>query len=207
MKLLNRIHRAAKGWFFVALVACIGLVLSGCVTRKTDDVTYYRVLSGEQEGSDMMPVFGEEFDMYCPFDLPQLKELEPYKDYRFDYTAKAEAFFQSHAYILIVSYDDETYLHRKAQLEQDYTYLTDTFEGKDESGGHQPQFDLDGFHFRAVKSEEWDYAEVKYMFFIGTSNSRNEIAYIYYYDQDLDYIASDLPSFVVEETGWKRVRP
>lgn len=209
MKWLKRIRYIVSGLFFVAIVICIGLVLNflfGRSVRKTDDITYYRVLSGEQEGSDMIPVMGEEFDMYCPFHLPQMKELEPYEDYRFDYTATRMAFFQSHAYILIVSYDTETYLHKKAQLEQDYTYLTDTFQGEKETEYHQPHFDLDGFHFRAVQAGQRDYADVKCIFFTGTSDDRNEIAFIYFHDQDLDFISPDLATFVVENTGWKRVR-
>ena len=187
---------------------CIGLgiyVILGSDSKDTSDIGYYQVLSGETEGSDMIPVLGTEFDMPCPFDLPRLSELEPCEDFRFNYTAIRHGIFQSHAYILIVTYNEADYGQRKTELENEYVYLTDTFWGGGEAENHSPEFDLDGFGFRAVQKGEEDRSDVKYMFFVGASDERQEIAYIYYHDQDLDYIDYSLGEFLKDETGWNKV--
>ncbi len=192
--------------YAVVCVGLVGYVLFSTSEKSTDNIGYYQALSGELEGTDMIPVLGEEFDLYCPYDLPWLSELEPYEDYRFDYTAIRRSIFQSHAYTLIVSYDAEIYQHKKAALLQDYSYLTDTFSGGGEVENHSPEFDLDGFHFRAVR-EDRDHADVQNMFFVGFSDEHNEIVFLYYHDQDLDYIDCSLPAFISEETGWENVKP
>lgn len=181
----------------VVLLSAVGFayVLFGSNTKSTEDISYYRALSGETDGSDMMPVFSEEFDMPCPYDLPALRALEPYLDYRFNYTAKRESVFQSHAYILILSYDAEEYEARKRTLETQYSYLEEIDEGI--SG----LYNMSGFTIRAV--EGGDYPNE--MLFVAVSDTRQEIGYIYYYDQDLDYIDDPLGKFLAENTGWNDI--
>lgn len=181
----------------VVLLYAVGFayVLFGTNTKSTEDISYYQALSGETDGLDMMPVFSEEFDMPCPYDLPALSELGPYLDYRFNYTAKRESVFQSHAYILILSYDVEEYNARKEVLETQYTYLQEIDKGV--SG----QYNMSGFTIRAV--EGGDYPNE--MLFVAISDTRQEIGYIYYYDQDLDYIDDPLGKFLAENTGWNGI--
>lgn len=176
--------------------------LSGADTKTTDDLSFYRVLSGEAEGVDMMPVFGTtEFDIPCPYDLPLLEELEPCKDVRFNYTAKRESLFQSHAYILIVSYDKEQYEDQEAALSAKYTFCTDDSEGFSDGTMSGHTYETDDFIFQAVEGGEYP----KEMFLLGLSDTRQEVAVIYFYDQDLDYIDVPLGKFLDNETGWNEI--
>jgi hypothetical protein len=208
MKTVKRVLCVVIALVLVGIIGYFGLilyVLLGSNVKSSDNIAYYQVLSGEQDGSDMISVLNEEFDMPCPFNLPHLSELEPYTHYRFDYTAVRESVFQTHSYILILSYDAETYPQIKDMLAQEYTYLTDTFPGSEETKRHQPEFQLDGFAFRAAQAGERDFADVQHMLFVGTRDDRGEIAIIYTHNQDLDFISTSLGSYISEETGWKRV--
>lgn len=192
----------------LVMIACVGAVihvLFGTDTYQSDDIAYYQALTGEIEGEDMYPIFAGEFDMPCPFELPALSEVEPCASYRFNYTAKRMSIFQSHAYVLVASYDAEHYRQRVDALEDRYEYLTDAFFGGGTAEDPQPEFELDGFRFRAVQEAGKDRADVKYIFLVGTSDERQEIAYVYYHDQDLDYIDTTMGEFLEEETGWKTV--
>lgn len=195
MEIIRKILKVCAILFLVVVVVYIlgfVYVMFGSNTKTSEDISYYQTLSGETDGPDMMRIFGSEFDMPCPYNLPVMGELEPYLDYRFNYTAKRESIFQSHAYILILSYDKEEFAARKAALEMQYTYLEEISEGI--SG----QYDMSGFTIRAVEGGDYP----KEMLFVAVSDTQQEIGYIYFYDQDLDYIDDPLGKFLAEETGW-----
>lgn len=192
-----------KKQLLMFLIVVVMLCTSGCManTKTTDDLSYYRALSGESGGADMMPIFGSEFDMPCPYQIPLLSELEPYRDIRFDYSAKRELFFQSHAYVLIAEYDKTTYAVQKAALEGRYTYCTEQSQGI--SAGEMTEFayTMDEFEIRAVEGGDYP----KEMLFIGFSDTKQEVAIVYFYDQDLDYIDEPLGKFIEANTGWEKV--
>ena len=185
----------------IFLVFAFSDAVFGSDTKTTDELSYYRVLSGETEGTNMMPVFGTEYNIPCPYDLPLLSELEPYQDIRFNYTAKRESFFQSHAYILIASYDNEAYEFQKAALSGKYTFCTQQSQGF--ADGLMPgyTYQMDDFTFRAVEGGQYP----KEMLLIATSDTRQEIAVIYFYNQDLDYIDDPLGKFIENMTGWEQI--
>ena len=185
----------------VAIVGIFGFVLFGSNTKSTEDVAYYRALSGETDGPDMMQIFVSEFDMPCPYDLPQLSGLGSYADIRFNYSAIRESVFQSHAYTLIVEYDDNTYEVQKLALQEKYTYCTEQSQGFADGKMTEHKYIMDAFEIHAVEGGRYP-AE---MLFIGYSDSRKEIAIIYFYDQDLDYIDDPLGKFITENTGWRKV--
>lgn len=192
-----------KKCLLILMIIVIMLCVSGCSanTKSTGDLSYYRALSGESGGADMMPVFGDEFDMPCPYELPLLAELEPYRDIRFDYTAKRAFIFQSHAYVLIAEYDENTYAVQRAELEQKYTYCTEQSQGISDGDMTEFAYTMDEFEIRAVEGGHYP----KEMLFIGFSDTKQEVAIIYFYDQDLDYIDDPLGKFIEENTGWGRV--
>lgn len=183
------------------LIVLVMLCVSGCTAKSTDELSYYRALSGESGGEDMMPVFGDAFDMPCPYSLPLLAELEPYRNIRFDYTAKRELFFQSHAYVLIAEYDKTAYETQKAALEERYTFCTEQSQGISEGKMTELAYTVDEFEIRAVEGGDYP----KQMLFIGFSDIKQEVAIIYFYDQDLDYIDDPLGKFIEENTGWGKV--
>lgn len=183
----------------LAAVGFIGFMIFGTNTYVTEDIAYYRALSGETDGPNSQAIFGEQIDILCPYELPHLETLEAYEDCRFNYMARRISFFESHAYILIVEYGESEYTQRKAALEKSYSWLKEEILGEEE--GVSPEFALDGFDFRAVEGGYYP----KEMFLVGTCDETGEFAYIYFYDQDLDYIGPDMPGFLLKETGWSKV--
>lgn len=182
------------------LVFCFFVfVFFGSNSYETTDIAYYQAISGETDDPNSLAILGEQIDITCTYDLPYLSELEPYDGYRFHYTANRGGIFEEHTYILIVEYNGEGYLQKKDRLENEYTWRSDLIEGEDE--GVSPEFELDGFTFRSVEGGYYP----KEMLFIGISDERNEIAYIYYWDPDLDYVSPTVADFLLGCSGWKKV--
>lgn len=185
---------------FLAFAGLLLFIMFGSNTYETEDIAYYRAISGETDGPNSLAILGEQIDIpECPYELPYLSELMPYEDYRFHYTARRVSFFESHAYILIVQYEEAMYWEKKALLEAEFTWLTELIVGEEE--GVSPEFVLDGFAFRAVEGGWYP----KEMLFIGTSDESCEIAYVYFYDADLDYVSPTVDAFLIDETGWCEV--
>lgn len=191
---------AGVGVVILGFFGLITYILFGVTVKETRDISYYQALSGETAGEAALPIL---FDSYvnCPYDLPTLGELEPYEDCRFHHMAKRYSIFRSDSYILIVGFGAEEYTAQKAALEEKYTFCTAQSEGF--SDGTMPgyQYTMDGFTLRAVEGGRYP-SEI---LLIGYSDARQEIAVVYFYDQDLDYIDDPLGKFVENETGWNKV--
>ena len=181
-------------------ILCLMLIRN---EKSTSDISYYQALSGETDGHKTLPILGQRLDIGCEYDLPWLSELEPYEDCRFNYTTRQIAIFETHSYILILEYDADTYARQKEKLKTAYSYVNENLPGETSLEEHSPEFELDGFRFRAVGEDPYDYP--KYMFFVGTSDETREVAYIYFHDVDLDYLHPTVADFLREETGWKEV--
>ncbi len=185
---------------FLTFAGLFLFLMFGSNTYKTEDIAYYQAISGETDGPNALAILGQQVDIpECPYALPWLNKLEPYEDYRFNYTARRVSFFESHAYILIVEYDEAEYSNRKVALETQYSWLAEEIPGEEK--GVSPEFRLDGFWFRSVAGGYYP----KEMLFIGTSDADAEIAYIYIYDFDLDWVGPTVSDFLREETGWREV--
>lgn len=185
----------------IAMLAFLIYLICGSNIKSTEDISYYLALSEETDGDAMQSILGQRGYVNCPYELPKLSELGPYEDYRFNYTAKRVSIFESHAYILIIGYNAETYEDQKAALEAKYTYCTEQSEGF--SNGTMPgyAYEMDDFTIRAVEGGRYPHE----MLFLGMSDLRQEIAIIFFYDQDLDDIEVPLGKFLDEETGWSEV--
>lgn len=186
------------------VVILIGLplyLLLGTNTKYRSDISYYRALSGETDGRNAVRIFGPYGDNYCPYDLPMLSELGDYEDVRFSYKAKRMSVFQYHAYTLIVEYDENTYAEQRSALEERYTYCTASSQGFDSGDMTEYEHTMDGFEIHAIEGGYYP----KEMMYIGYSDDRNEIAIIYYYNQDLDFVDDPMGKFIVENTGWRKV--
>ena len=137
--------------------------------------------------------------------MPSLESLPEYEDIRFKYYHKNNFIFASDAYTLIVTYDEQTYQEEKDKLDEKY-YFQDEPLNDWTTVPKEPEFTLGTFYFRFLSEEAyWDKHHNNYpqkIYFIGTSDVTNEIAYIEFCDIDLDLINS-LQEFLVRYCDWE----
>ena len=195
----------------VAVLVAIVLLLGGCglyfllhvERRHSDDIAYYQALSGEIDGPTNIGYSENGRNVSCPYDLPLLSELEPCEEYRFRHDDCTTIVATDFTYILIVSYDEENYQSRKTALDTQYTYRTELIPGLEEDDRITPEFEMDGFYFRAVDQVGVSYP--KEMLFVGTSDETQEIAYIYCDNYDLDCISDSMEAHVKDVSRWEKL--
>ena len=183
----------------VAFVGFTLYLLFADSVQITTDIAYYQALSGEVEGPNSLPILGEQVDVYCPYEMPKLSELEPHEELRFAYQARRVIVFESHSYILCLRYDAAGYEAQMAAFEEAYDWKTELIPGETE--GVAPDFSLDGYRFRCVEGGYYP----KEMLCIGTREEDHEIVILYFYDQDLDFVGPDMAAFLRDETCWSEV--
>ena len=129
--------------------------------------------------------------------LPKLSELKNSETINFKYYYKNNLIFGSDAYTLSVKYDEDTYFNEKKELETKYTFhLSDMYN-------KSSIFYMDSFRFQALSLENDEISYPKRLMFIGTSDKLNEIVYVFYRNDDLDYIEFSFDYFFKKECGWK----
>jgi len=184
---------------FLLIFSGFMYMVFGTKTRNSDDITYYFSLyEASQKGEIFPETLYSDSPVVCSFDLPDRDYLGTCSDYRFNLTQKVEFIFMSTSYVLVCQFSDVEYSTEKEKLDEKYSWTQRNFSG--EFFGIKPYFELDGFSFRAVED-----SDVKEMFLVGTSDDTNEIAYVFFYDPDIDYIEGSFTDFVTTETGWKKV--
>ncbi|WP_216629068.1 hypothetical protein [Cytobacillus massiliigabonensis] len=129
--------------------------------------------------------------------MPTLDYLPEYEDIEYRYTNKTVLMFQSNSIALIVKYDDKTYEGEKEKIAENYTFLNITSTTKDELITPEYKFSINSYSFKVVEGNEF----LKSFGMIGTSNEKQSIAYLYFYDFDLDNIGDEndsnlMPDFV-----------
>jgi len=133
--------------------------------------------------------------------MPKIEELSGYDDIYFRYYHKNMLFFESDAYTLRVKYSKENYAAQKKMIEDTYVFQAQSVEDR-RAGSKRTEFDEDGYVFRTLSFSDYDLKYPKDIVFIGASDRRGEIVYIYYHDGDLDYIDEPFDDFLEEECGW-----
>ncbi|MCL2634736.1 MAG: hypothetical protein FWD34_09520 [Oscillospiraceae bacterium] len=140
--------------------------------------------------------------------LPELDELPEYININYQYRRIEYFIFTSFTIRLVVTYDEETYIKEKAKLEKkdylshavihEYTiYDSDVLVQRPLIPEHE--FSIKSFDFKVLDN---DYYDVKYSYpkeigFIATSDEKNSIAYLYFYDFDIDLISRSMEEFIV----------
>ena len=134
--------------------------------------------------------------------LPTLAELGVMEEMSYRHYYDNYAFFRHDSYLLRVKYDKDAFPAALDALYRRYTFsdepVIDEFTGK-----KQRTFTLDGFDFTLLpdsNGEELEYT--KKMLFIGVNESTREIAYVYFYDPDLDMIEGGLDGFLIHDCQW-----
>lgn len=133
-------------------------------------------------------------------DLTQVGEttnVEHYQVYSFFFI------FSSETDYLICQYSQEEYETQKNRLNSVYTFQTETI--KDTNSSCEPTAEIDGYQFKMLSIEQFEYGYPKNVYLIGYSDAAREIVYLEFYDIDLDFIRS-LKEFIIDECGWKYIR-
>ena len=136
--------------------------------------------------------------------LPKIEELGEYKDIDFKFYRKNMLIFKSDAYILKVSYDEDDYNKQKDKLSKHYIYQTENVSDSRTGITYliEPSFIIDTFQMNMLSNQEYGMIYPKELVFIGASNEKKMISYVYYLDDDLDYIDRSFKEFLKSDCGW-----
>jgi hypothetical protein len=117
--------------------------------------------------------------------MPALDRLGEYTDT--DYYIRMEKnVFPVDSMRLIVTYAEAEFLAEKQRLETAYTYLDEPQMLGDDYAMPVTEFSTAGFDFRVAVFADTDYP--KNFGMVGISDEKHQIAYLWLYSQDLDYV-------------------
>lgn len=156
----------------IILVLIITLTLSSCV--KTDNNIKNYTADVENYGASLF--------------MPSLENIGEYKEISY-FSRKDENFFPEYSIQLIVSYDEENFLIEKERLKNAYTYLDKPQKPYWNDTVYTipiEAFSVAGFNFKVAKFDNTFYP--KYFGMVGISDEKCQIAYLWVYALDLDYI-------------------
>ena len=124
--------------------------------------------------------YAEEF-------LPSQNEFSNTKAVHFSYQKNFMLMFISKTVAVTVQYAPEEYLRAKESITQRYEFLdAPMLQRGDNNYILDNAFTYKGYDFRVVS---YGYGGCKYFGMVGTNDDTCSIAYLYYSDTDLDYIA------------------
>lgn len=132
--------------------------------------------------------------------LPAVGTLPEYKSVKYKYYENWFLAFSSKAYSMIVKYDEETYENQKKVIYEPYENINEYEFSNEEQNivkRNLEPINVDRFSFEMYS--EW---YPKCIYFIGTNDKTNEIAYIYFEDTDLDDISMPYSMFINTYCGW-----
>lgn len=125
-------------------------------------------------------------------------------EYQF-YDKQMGVFFDTYAYTLICHYTEPDYLVQKAHLEETCRFHTEPLSEPEST--LPAEYETDGYTFRFLSFDEEEYRleYPKYMTILGFNDETHEIVYLYFDDDDLDYISS-WDHFLTSDCGWNHIR-
>ena len=157
----------------LVIVMTIIFALSLCACVKTDtNITNYP--------SDVDEFKANRF-------MPALDSIGEYQSAAY-FCRRDNGIFPNYSMQLIVQYDDETFESEIERLETAYVYLDEPQRSEWGQDYTIPvtEFSVAEFHFKIAKFDDTQYP--KNFGMVGISDEKQEIAYLWIYDPDLDYI-------------------
>ncbi len=127
----------------------------------------------------------------------QDSEFGAYSDRHDWYHHKTVLVFSSDAAVIRMSYTPESYAAQKAELDKQ-AYYTEPLYDDSLCILSEGEFDIHEWHFR-VSQESQPPKELK---IIGYNEKKNEIAYVYFSDGDLDEIDKPMAVFFRQYIGY-----
>lgn len=133
------------------------------------------------------------------YSLPTIESLPKHESVKYKYFNDRMGIFDSKAYTMIVEYDEDTYKAQKDIVYETFEEIEEIFIGyqPEELTRNTSPIELDGFSFEMFSR---DFPKIIY--FVGTNDETNEIAYILYEDHDLDSISVPYSTFIDQCCGW-----
>lgn len=166
-----------KKCLFILLIVLI-LSFTGCSKSSTNIKQYLNS--------------GTNIDTHAKDFMPSIEDLPEYQNISYKYNHDSIILFVSDAITLVVEYDEKTYEKEKEKLTKTYKFLEQkVVSDSDESKYYVPEheFSINSYDFKvAAENDNYNVEYPKSFGMIGTSDEKKSIAYLYFYDLDLDYI-------------------
>ena len=126
------------------------------------------------------------------FDFEKFGKSESIESYKYH----SMAIFSQEAYTTIVKYDKDNFESKKSNIESNHKFYSVPVDDEEA----EPAFSYEDFSFR-VEVSDW---YPKEMNLVGINEATNEIAFITFYDYDLDTI-DDYKEFLDYYCGWRYI--
>lgn len=137
--------------------------------------------------------------------MPTTTELGKYEKIKVNHYEKRMLVDTYDVYTLNIRYDYETYIKEKQKISEKYIFESSSLKGRNEDK-LEPTFIIGSFNFNTLSFATYDLQYTNEMVFIGTSNSKKEISYVYYYDVGgLDYLPKPLSKYLPEDCNWDSI--
>ncbi|WP_346848642.1 hypothetical protein [uncultured Clostridium sp.] len=170
-----------KKYFFIFISVLI-LILIGFNKANTTNIKKY--LNN-----------GTRIDTHAKNFMPAIVDLPKYQDISYKYNHVPRIFFETDTITLVVKYDEETYKKEKENLTEKYRFLDHKVVSDfDVSEYYIPEyeFSINDYDFKVADgNDNYETIYPKSFGMIGISDKKKSIAYLYFYDYDLDYIQKD----------------
>jgi len=126
--------------------------------------------------------------------MPDLESLGSYTDIEYRYKIKCYSTlvgFYSDGLALFVTYDKDQYETFKNQAISNYTFLqAPVYDSRGYYELPVTEFNYKGYTMKVVPDEEYiGFCACKSFMLLGFNDEANTIAFLYYHDIDIDYIA------------------
>ena len=136
--------------------------------------------------------YNENDSLNYDFDFEKFGEYKNISNYKYH----SMAIFSQEAYTTIIKYDKDNFQSKKSNIESNHKFYSVPVDDEEA----EPVFLYEGFSFR-VEISDW---YPKEMNLVGINEATNEIAFITFYDYDLDTI-DDYKEFLDYYCGWRYV--
>ena len=137
--------------------------------------------------------------------MPTTAEVGKYERIEVEHYEKRILIETYDVYTLNIRYDDETYIKEKQKISEKYIFEKGSLKGR-KGAKIEPTFVIDSFNFKTLSFGTYDLQYTNKMVFIGTSDNKNEISYVYYYDVGgLDYLPKSLSKYLIQNCNWDSI--
>ncbi len=137
--------------------------------------------------------------------MPILDNLPKSEDMKYAHTHKNLLMFESDSVVLEVVYNENTYEEEKNKLNNQFIFFKgssldeDTGKSEDYKAIEDYTFKMESYVFKIVAKDSENNTGVPKSFgMIGTSDEKKAIAYLYFYDFDLDTLGTEMVDFIHE---------